>query len=114
MKRVSTIRLVLTILVSIGLTLAPVEAARMVPPSCEMSLSETSMQAMPPADHDHACCKVAAHCVMATCAISCARFTQISEVPKDFAIVGHAPFAGLQPPHLEGLGWRPPIPPPRA
>jgi hypothetical protein len=114
MKRVSIIRLVLAILVSIGMTLAPVQAARMAPVNCEMSLSETSTQGMPAADQDFACCKVAAHCVMATCAISCTRFTQISEVPKDFAIVGHAPFAGLQPPHLEGLGWRPPIPPPRA
>ncbi len=114
MKRASTIRQILAILVSIGTTLAPVQAARMMPLSCAMSLSETSTQGMPAADQDFACCKVTAHCVMPTCVMSCTHFTQIVEVSKDLAIVGHAPFAGLPLPHLEGLGWRPPIPPPRA
>jgi hypothetical protein len=110
----SIIRLMFAILISIGLMLAPVQAARMMHLRSDASLLETSMRSTPSTDHNCACCNLAALCVIATCAISCPQFSQVSAAPTDFAIIGHAPFAGLSLPHLEGLGLRPPIPPPRA
>ncbi len=114
MKRMSTIRLILAVFIGAGLILAPVQAARLMPLHANASLIGMTMQAAPSSGQDCACCKLAARCVMATCAISCPQFNQISSAPNDFAIVGHAPFASLSPPYLEGLGLRPPVPPPRA
>jgi hypothetical protein len=112
MKRMSTIRLILAVFIGVGLILAPIQAARLMPLHANASI-EMAMQAAPSSDQDCACCKLAGQCVMATCTISCPQFSQISSVPADFAIIGHAPFASLSPPHFEGLGLRPPIPPPR-
>ena len=113
MKRMSIFRLIMAFFIGAGLILAPIQAARLMPLHANASI-EMTMQAAPSSDQDCACCKLAAGCVMATCAISCPQFTEISSAPNDFAIVGHAPFASLSPLHLEGLGLRPPIPPPRA
>jgi len=96
-----------------ALILAPVQAARLIPLHANASLIEMTTRAASSSGQDCVCCKLA-ECVMATCAIGCPQFNQISSAPNDFAIVGHAAFAALPPPHLEGLGLRPPIPPPRA
>ena len=112
MKCMSTIRLILTVFIGAGLILAPIQAARLMPLHANASI-EMTMQATPSSDQDCACCKLAAQCVMATCAINCPQVIQISSAPNDFAIVGHAAFAAVPPPYLEGLGLRPPIPPPR-
>lgn len=114
MKRVSMIRLILAIFISVGLTLAPVLAARMMPFDANASSVQTTARAAPSTDENCSCCKLAAHCFMAMCAIYCPQFSQISAMPNDFALVGHAAFAGLPHPQHEGLARRPPIPPPRA
>jgi hypothetical protein len=109
----SIIRSMLAVFISVGLMLAPVQAARMVHLRSDASRLETSIRSTPSTDHNCACCNLAAQCVMATCSISCPQFGQVSAAPTDFTIMGHAPFAGLSLPHLEGHGLRPPIPPPR-
>lgn len=114
MKRVSIIRLTLSVFIGIGLMLAPVEAARMVPLDANASLVHASAQAKPTNSQNCACCTFAARCLMAMCTISCAQMCQIPAAPSGFKIIGHAVFAGLPPLQHEGLAGRPPIPPPRA
>ena len=115
MRCMSTIRIILAVFLGAGLIMTPIQAARLMSLHADASLIEATMRAAPSSDHDcAACCKLATQCAMTTCAISCPQFSQISSALNDFAIVGHAPFASLSPPHLEGLGLRPPIPPPRA
>lgn len=110
----SIIRLTFAVLISIGLALTPVQAARMMPLDAGSSLIQSSAQLTPTSNQKCACCKFAAQCVMALCTISCPQLSQVSAAPNDFAVIGHAVFAGLPPRQREGLGRRPPIPPPRA
>lgn len=113
MKRASFTHVVLAVFISLGLTLAPVQAARLMPLT-PVSLVQTSVHGAPSKNKTCTCCKFAGQCTMAMCAVSCPQLGQSPMEPSDFAVVGHAPFVSFAPPPLHSIGWRPPLPPPRA
>ena len=111
----SIARLTLALFISIGLTLAPVQAARIMLQPTKASSTTTIVQSAPSSGHHCACCKFSPLCgVMAKCAINCSQYIPLIPSLSAFAVVGHAVFAAFSPPSREGLGRRPPIPPPRA
>lgn len=109
----STIRIMLCMLVSFGLVLTPVQAAVRMPDAPHTSIVAAAEKAGVSTDQDCACCKPASQCSMATCAMHCVQIGPILTSANTSAAIGHAPFASLLPALNDGIGWRPPAPPPR-
>lgn len=108
------VRTILAIFISVGLTLAPVQAAnamRMVPMA---SMDGTADASTRPAGQDCHCCNIAVRCPMNVCATHCVQLAPASDFAFGATLVGHATLRGFVPPLHDGLNWQPPTPPPRA
>lgn len=122
MVAMAKLRIILGLLVSIGLTLAPLQATAMSFRELPAALAEAA--AMAPVDasvtaraspaQDCPCCNLPARCPIARCAVHCVQFAPTTAAPDYNALVGHPAFAGLGCPLPEGLSWQPPPPPPRS
>lgn len=109
----STIRIMLCMLVSFGLVLAPVQAVVQMPDAPHMSMVGATEIAGVSTDQGCACCELALQCSMPTCAMHCVQLAPAPIGADRFAAIGHAPFAGRSPGLNAGIGWQPPAPPPR-
>ncbi len=107
-----TRRSILGMLVSLGLVLAPVQGGALTPFG-HLGPAGATTEASVSMDKDCSCCSPAGQCAMATCTMHCVQFATPT-APKFIAAIGHAPFNGLLGSLHEGVGWRPPAPPPRA
>jgi hypothetical protein len=104
------VRMILALVVSAGLVLAPVQAAnamRMMPMA---SMVDTAAAHL---DQDCACCAIAAKCPMVVCATHYVQFAPVSYATFGAALLGHATLRGFVPLLHDGLNWQPPTPPPR-
>jgi hypothetical protein len=104
------VRIILAIFISIGLALAPVQAANSMRMTPSAPMGDTAASAI---GQDCPCCNVTVRCPMNVCATHCLQLAPASDLAFGAALVGHATLRGFVPSLNGGLNWQPPTPPPR-
>jgi hypothetical protein len=107
------LKLILAILVSVGLVLAPVAVANTMASASAGLMDDAGQATSPSTDKACPCCDKTGKCVVAVCSMGCSLIGVASDVSFPIVLVGHAALSGIVPPMHNGLGWRPPTPPPR-
>lgn len=108
--------LILAIVISVGLALAPVQAAKCLRMAPMATMDDTTMDdaagMATPGAQKCPCCDTAAQCPMAGCPAQCLPMAPTMV----FLLVpsGHLALDGYEPSATEGLDQQPPTPPPRA
>ena len=112
-KRMSIIRPMIAIFVSVGLVLSPIAAANATVAMPAALADQASGAAPSPMDDDCQCCDLTGKCVAAFCSTACVQLGPTSDAAYEVALIGHAALSGIAPLSLHGLAWGPPTPPPR-
>lgn len=112
--RLQILRSILAILLSVGLSLAPMQVASTMPMTSTAHLGNVVSKAPSSMDHPCPCCDFANKCQMVGCTAHCAQVAPALVATLVVPPGGHVPLGGFMSLMHDGLIWQPPTPPPRS